>query len=136
MMTNPKNPVTSALTDKGSATAEEVAALATRITALEQLLAQKIPGFEAVGGRVSELSTAFQSANQRLAGLESAVQELKDTPAPGGAEDIALLRSEVAAMSARVEAVEQTRARGGRLSNRLASIEAKLDQIVPGGGSQ
>lgn len=115
---------------KGAASAEEVAALAARITGIEQMLAAKIPGFEAVSGRVSELSTAFQAANARLANVETAIQEIRDTPAPGGAEDIALLRADVAALTERLSSVEQTRARGGRLSRRLASIEAKLDEVI------
>jgi len=121
---------------KGMATAEEVAALATRLTAIEQTLAQKMPGFEQVGTRVAELSTAFQSANSRLSALEVAVKALAEAPVSGGAEEVAALRSAVETLSTRLGVVEQTRARGGRLSNRLASIEAKLDTIAGGGEPQ
>jgi uncharacterized coiled-coil protein SlyX len=124
-------------TDKSAApmvSPEEVAALAVRITALEQTLATKMPGFEAVGGRVSELSTAFQAANARLSTLEAALIDLQAMPAPSD-EALEAIGARVDALAERVTAVENTRARGGRLSSRLASIETKLDQLT-GGGNQ
>lgn len=111
---------------------DEIAELSRRITTIEQLLVQKLPGFEAVAGRVGELATAFQQANGRLSDVETAVQAIRDAPLPGGAQDIADLRASVDALSARVSGIEQTRARGGTLSQRLASIEAKLEDPPEG----
>lgn len=117
----------------GFASAEEVAALATRLTAIEQTLAAKIPGFEAVGGRVTELSSAFQEANRRLAAIETAVRALAEAPPPAGAEAIQALADRLDNVVSRLDVVEQTRARGGRLSQRLASIEARLPAAPEGG---
>lgn len=112
----------------GFASEEAVAALAVRLTAIEQTLAAKIPGFESVGGRVTELSSAFQQANTRLAAIETAVKALAEAPPPVGAEALQAISDRLDNVSARLGVVEQTRARGGRLSQRLASIEARLPQ--------
>lgn len=127
-MTSPK--------DNASANAEKedltprVAGLEVRVTALETTLAQKIPGFEQVAGRVTELSGAFQNANVRLAGLEAAVEALGAAAPPPGEQRLSALEAAVAALTDKVATLAATRARTG-LSGRLLSIEAKLDQLLP-----
>lgn len=111
------------------ASSEEVAALAARLTAIEQTLAEKIPGFEGVGARVSELSSAFQQANTRLSALEALVRNMTDQPATGEAA-LREINSRLSNLSDRLAVVEQTRARGGRLSQRLALIESRLPEEV------
>ncbi len=106
--------------------AGQVAALAARITGIEQTLAAKIPGFEQVGGRVAELSTAFQAANQRLAAFDQRLTAIEEEPPAAGEEALAALASALDNLAVRLAAVEQVRTRGGRLSRRLADIEARL----------
>lgn len=116
----------------GLGTPDEIAALTARITAMEQLLAAKIPGFEQVGTRVAELSTAFQKANERLAGLESAVTVIQEAPAV----DLSTLTNAVGELTTRVAAIETVRLRGGTLSRRLADIEARLPEPTNGGATE
>jgi uncharacterized protein YceH (UPF0502 family) len=127
-VTNPK--------DNANANAEKedvtprVAALELRVTALETMLAQKIPGFETVAGRVTELSGAFQNANIRLTSLEATVAAIQEQAPPPSEQRLAAIEASVAALSAQVGTLAATRARTG-LSGRLRSIEDKLDQLLP-----
>jgi hypothetical protein len=100
-----------------------------RITALEGQLQQAIDGVTPTVTRVEELSGAAVAFNERL---NSAEQKLAEWLAqnPAGDERITALQEAVTALATRLTTVEQTRARGGRLSNRLANIESKLDQIL------
>lgn len=107
-----------------------VAAAEQRITAIEQLLASKIPGFEQVGTRVTELSGAFLAANQRLTALEAAVSALAAAPSPVDEQRITAIEATVSSLSATVTQLAATRGRSG-LSGRLRGIEEKLDLLLP-----
>lgn len=103
-----------------------------RLTAAEGNLAQAIATFQPVGVRVAELSSAALAFNDRL---NLAEQRLMEWFAQNPISDDQLdeLSQRVTTMDTRLARVEQVRARGGRLSDRLASIEAKLDRIVEHG---
>lgn len=101
-----------------------------RVTGIEQTLAAKIPGFEQVGTRVTELSGAFLQANGRLAALEAGLEALQ-AAAPAPAEQrLAAVEQALALLAERVTALAATRGRSG-LSGRLASIEEKLNALLP-----
>lgn len=110
--------------------AARVAALEARFTGMEQLLASKIPGFEAVGVRVTELSGAFQAANRRLTAIEAAVSEMQAAPPTVDEARIAAIEDSLLSLSATVTQLAATRGRSG-LSGRLRGIEEKLDQLLP-----
>jgi hypothetical protein len=140
-MTNPKSTAErldaielrlSQLVSPGSITdtTARVAALELRLTVVEQLLAQKIPGFEAVGARVSELSAGFLAANGRFTAIEQAIEALTTAAPPPGAERLAALETALVTLSGTVSTLQATRGRTG-LSGRLRSIEEKLDALVP-----
>ncbi len=110
--------------------AARIAALETRFTALETMLNQKIPGFETVAARVTELSGAFQQANRRLAAIEAAVLALQEAPSPVDEQRISAIEAGFTSLSATVTQLAATRGRSG-LSGRLRGIEEKLDQLLP-----
>lgn len=117
--------------------APRMAAVEQRITAVEQLLAAKVPGFEAVGARVTELSGAFLQANQRLTALEAGLEALQVTAPAPAEERLAAVEQALALLAEKVSALAATRGRSG-LSGRLASIEEKLSELLaaPPGGTQ
>jgi hypothetical protein len=92
-------------------------------------LAKALNDFGPVAARVGELSSAFQAANGRLASMEASLAGLEDQSALTG--QVEELRVTLAGMDARVTGIETTRARSGRLGNRLAGIEEKLAQLLP-----
>jgi hypothetical protein len=106
--------------------AAQVAALSGRMTAVEQGLTKAVSDFTPIGKRVTELSAAFQEANVRLAAMEAALVEIRETQALPADERLDAIDQALAALSARLSAVETQRQRGGRLSKRLADIEARL----------
>lgn len=101
-----------------------------RITAVEQLLAAKVPGFEQVGARVTELSGAFQQANGRLTAHEQAIERLSTATPPPSSERLSAVEAGLAALVEQVQTLAATRGRSG-LSGRLRSIEEKLDALLP-----
>lgn len=107
-----------------------IASVEQRITAIEQVLREKIPGFEQVGARVTELSGAFQQANGRLTAHEQAIERLSTATPPPSSERLSALEAGLAALTVQVQALAATRGRSG-LSGRLASIEEKLDALLP-----
>lgn len=107
-----------------------MAELENRITAIEALLADKVPGFEAVGVRVTELSAGFQQANGRLTAAQEAVERLSVATPPPGEARLSALETAFSALASQVQALAAVRSRSG-LSGRLLSIEEKLDALLP-----
>lgn len=124
-----------AAAEKDEDLAPRIAAVEQRITAVETLLATKVPGFETVGARVTELSGAFLQANQRLTALEAGLEALQVTAPAPAEERLAAVEAGLSTLLERVDALAAVRARSG-LSGRLAGIEEKLDQLLPPGGTQ
>lgn len=116
--------------------AAAVASLTARVTGIETMLAEKVPGFEQVGGRVAELSTAFQEANRNLADLASRVAALAEREPAPAEQRMAAIEQALSEQSARISKVEAAGTRRGRLSSRLAGIEATLERIEQGGTQQ
>lgn len=115
-----------------------LASLEGRVTTMENLLNQRIPVFEQVGSRVTELSSAFQNANVRLTSLEEEVTQLSTSEPPPNEQRLSKQEAALAALTERVSLLAATRGRTG-LSGRLQSIEEKLNQLLPPpppGGSQ
>jgi septal ring factor EnvC (AmiA/AmiB activator) len=102
-----------------------------RITQVEQTLTAAIEQVTPLAGRVDQLSAAAVSFNDRLGAMETALTEWAEQN-PANDEQLAAGLARIEALETRLTIVEQTRARGGRLSNRLASIEEKLDTIIGG----
>lgn len=109
---------------------ERLASMERRVTGIETLLNEKVPGFEAVGARVTELSAAFQNANGRLTGLEADVVELKEAPPTVDERRLAEIEQGLQGIRAAVATLSATRGRAG-LSGRLRAIEDKLDALLP-----
>lgn len=111
------------------ATEARLGELERRMTAVEQGLAKAIETFSPVGGRVAELSSAFQAANARLRTLELAIEALQNAEPP----DVSALLARLTDIETRLGSVERSGNRRGRLSSRLAGIEAALERIEGGG---
>ena len=105
------------------------AAQGAAIQGIGQELKTALGNFSPVAARVAELSSAFQAANTRLTAMEATLVGLEDQSALGG--QVEALRATLADIDARVTGIETTRARSGRLGNRLAGIEEKLAQLLP-----
>ena len=112
----------------------QIAALEGRVTAIEQGLSAAIAQFTPIGERVAELSSAFLAANERLAGLESAVIALVAAQPAPNEDRLTALEEGQERLDTRISAVEQARARGGRLSSRLINIEDTLKSLVDAQG--
>jgi len=107
------------------------AAQGRTLTAVSQGLAKAVSDFSPVGARVSELSSAFQEANRRLAAVEATLVGMETPDTPGDlAEQVEAVRSSLGEVDVRLTAVEQTRARSGRLGNRLAAIEDAINRLA------
>jgi chromosome segregation ATPase len=117
--------------DRITATEQRYAAGEARLTGIEAGLRSAVDDFTPVAGRVSELSAAALAFNGRLNAVEEALAALSAAAPP--APEARLLEVEAAldALSGRLANVEQTRARGGHLSQRLQDIEARLSKVDP-----
>lgn len=100
-----------------------------RLTEVAQAVTELVTGQAATSDRVTELVAAAQGFASRMAAVEEHVAN--DLPSADEAR-ITALEGAVGANSTRIEALESTRARGGRLSSRLTTIEQKLDQVIGG----
>jgi chromosome segregation ATPase len=117
--------------DRITATEQRYAAGEVRLTGIETGLRKAVEDFTPVAARVGELSAAALAFNDRLTGVETALADLAAAAPPAPEERLLQVEAALNAMSARLDAVEQTRARGGRLSSRLQEIEARLDKVDP-----
>lgn len=117
-------------TDRLAQAEARFAAGEQRLTEVTQVLGDLVTGSAATSIRLGELVAAAQGFASRMAAVEEHVKT--DTPSADEAR-IAALEATVEHNVTRLEALETTRARGGRLSSRLAAIETKLDQVIGGG---
>jgi hypothetical protein len=126
--------------NKADLTVEALAALleavesrqATQASAVLQLqssLTRALADFGPVAARVAELSSGFQAANARLAEVQETLAGITDQTEL--AAQVQAIRASLEGMEARVTGIETTRARSGRLGNRLAGIEEKLARLIP-----
>ncbi len=120
--------------DRLTAAEGRFAAGETRLTKLEQGLAKAYEDFTPTAQRVGELSAAAVSFNERLTAIETRLVEMGEAAPPPGEERMAAMEAALAAVSARVAKVENGGQRRGRLSARLAGIEATLERIEAGQG--
>lgn len=108
-----------------------------RLTEIATVVGDLVTGQAAATIRLGEIVALAQGFAARLEAVETHVEQ--DTPSADEAR-IDALEATVAANITRLEAIEATRARGGRLSSRLAAIEAKLDEVLvtptPQGGAK
>lgn len=104
---------------------------AQRLTALERGLQEAIDTFTPIARRVEELSAAYLAANRRLVKLETQMQVLTEEDEGTSDDQLQAINNSIDALSARVSSVEQARSRGGRLSQRLAEMQAKIDELSP-----
>jgi hypothetical protein len=101
------------------------------LTAVKQGLAKAVADFSPVAARVSELSSAFQEANSRLTAVEALLVGMETPDTPGDlVQQVQDVRASLEAVDNRLAAVEQTRARSGRLGNRLTAIEDAINKLA------
>jgi len=117
------------LTARVQAIESTQAAQGAALQQIGQELKTAVGNFTPTAARVSELSAGFQEANKRLAAAEATLVGMGDQA--GMAEQVAAVRASLEEVANRLTVIETTRARSGRLAQRLAGIEAKLDQMTP-----
>lgn len=117
--------------DRITATEQRYAAGEARLTQIEAALRKAVEDFTPVAGRVGELSAAAVAFNDRLTGVESSLAALLAAAPPAPEERLLAVEAALDALSGRLATVEQTRARGGHLSQRLQDIEARLAKVDP-----
>jgi hypothetical protein len=106
-----------------------MSAIETRMTQLEARVTDALASFSPIGVRVGELSSAFQAANSRLVSAEGSIAELLGR---GEDERFQLIMDRLALIEQKIGAMQTAGSRGGRLSSRLANIEAALQKLVEG----
>ena len=113
----------------------QLATIAGNLQSAQNALAKAVTDFSPVAARVTELSAAFLDANQRLSEVETSLMALQMPEDPGMdlAQQVNALRDTLNTLTARVELLATTRARSGRISTRLTSIEDILRQMQQGG---
>lgn len=140
-MTSPKAAAAAAAADKPTldevaaqvaSLASAVAGLTTTVTQLAQQVAGAVQQFQPVAQRVTELSAAFLDANTKLNEVEAQVLVLQQSMGQAPAEErLAAMEASLGELGTKVARIETTGVRRTRLQQRLASIENKLDQLLP-----